>query len=142
MALRSIGAFVAAFVACITAIRADVGERFELDIRLRIDPSLVSRRITEALKAETETIWAPYGVRLRWTDADASRAGSVSLDAGVVRQFHGRQRVEQPAVLGSVVLGPDAPAWLPIRVSFDATESVLAHRTMTGRLSVLVLDRE
>ena len=129
---------------CVTAIRAEAGERFELDIRLRIDPSLVSRRMTEALKAETERIWGRYGVRLRWTDTDASRAGTVSLDAGVVRHFHGRRRVDQPEVLGSVVLEPGAPPWGPIRVSFDATESVLARwmTTVRGFVAGVVPDRE
>jgi hypothetical protein len=123
--------------------RHDVGESFQVDIRLRIDPSLASRRILEGLKTETESIWAPYGVRLRWADASASAAGGMCLDASVERRFETRQRVDRPTVLGRVVVGPDAPAWRPIRVSLDATERVLALRT-TGPSTMkgIVVDRD
>jgi hypothetical protein len=143
MALRSIGAFVAAFVACVTAIGADEGESFQVDIRLRIDPSIASRRIVEGLKTETETLWAPYGVRLRWADASTSATGGVSLEASVERRFERRRRAEWPPVLGRVVVGSDAPAWRPIRLSTEATESVLALRT-TGPSTTkgIVSDRE
>ena len=144
MELQPIALLVAAIVACVSTMRADVCERFPVDIRLRIDPSLASRRITDGLKAETERIWAPYGVRLQWADADAPTTATVSLEAGVMPKLPGRHRVEPPAVLGSVLLEPDAQAWRPIRVSFDATRSALALRTTKGRTSIsgVVLDRE
>jgi hypothetical protein len=127
-------------------IRADVSERFEVDIRLRVDPSLTSRRITDRMKAETEAIWGPYGVRLEWTDgagAPASAATGVSLDASLERQFERRLRMKWPAVLGRVAVSPDASNWRSVRISFDATESVLALRT-TGRpaMAGIVLDAE
>jgi hypothetical protein len=90
------------------------------------------------LKDETEAIWRPYGIRLDWADADASErsAGIVSLDASLERRFEGRQRLQLPTVLGRALMKPDTLAWRPIHVSFDATESVLVHRTTIGRSSV------
>ena len=147
MALRTIALFVAALFACGTsAIHAGVSERFEVDIRLRVDPSLTSRRITDRLKTETEAIWAPYGVRLGWADAaDApeSMANGLSLDASLERRFETRQQMQRPAVLGSVILAPDPPTRQPIRLSFDATERVLALReTARPAMAGIVLDPE
>jgi hypothetical protein len=146
MVLRSITAFVAALVACgVSGIRADVSQRFDVDVRLRVDPSIASRRITDRLKTETEAIWGPYGIRFEWTDASTpeSAANSVSLDASVERQFDRRQRMEWPAVLGRVDLNPDAPTRGPIRVSFDATERALALRTTAPpAMAGIVLDPE
>jgi hypothetical protein len=147
MALRGIAFFVTALCAfAVTPLHADVSERLEVNIRLRVDPSLTSRRITDRLKTETEAIWGPYGVRLEWTDdaaAPESAANGVSLDASLERRFERHQHTKWPAVLGSVVLTPDASTRQPIRVSFDATERVLALRE-TGRAAMagIVLDPE
>jgi hypothetical protein len=147
MALRIIASFVAVMLACgAAAIHADVSERFEVDIRLRVDPSIASRRITDRLKTETEAIWGAYGIRFEWTDdagAPGSAANGVSLHASLERQFERHLRMKWPAVLGRVDLNPDAPTWRPIRVSFDATEHVLALRT-TARpaMAGIVLDPE
>jgi hypothetical protein len=147
MALWTSALFVAALFAYgASAIHVDASEPFEIDIRLRVDPSLRSRRITDRLKTETEAIWRPYGVRFEWTDdaaAPESESNGVSLDASLERRFERRQHIKWPAVLGSVVLMPDAPTRQPIRVSFDATERVLALRE-TGRAAMagIVLDRE
>lgn len=130
MGLRNIASFVAALCACgASVIHAGVSDPFDVTIRLRADPWLTSRGITERLKAETEAIWEPYGIRLEWTRADVfeSRTNSVSLDATVQRHL-GRQRMDGPAVLGLALVTPDAPAWQPIRVSWDATERALARR--------------
>ena len=149
MALRITVSFVAALFACgFSAIHADVNERFAIDIRLHVDPSLASRRITDRLKSETEAIWEPYGVRLEWTDdaADPGSAASsngLSLDARLERQFEPRLRMKWPPVLGRVEVSPDASNWRSIRLSADATESVLARRT-TGRpaMAGIVLNTE
>jgi hypothetical protein len=147
MAALTMASFVAAWFACgVSAIHADVSERFEVHIRLRVDPSLTSRRITERLKTETEAIWGPYGVRLEWTDdagAPESAARGLSLAVRLERQFEWRLRMKWPAVLGLVAATPVASPWRSIRVSFDATESVLALRT-TGRpaMAGIVLDAE
>jgi hypothetical protein len=71
MALRSIASVVIAsvLVVCgLTAIHADANEPFDVDIRLRVDPSVTPRRVTDRLKLETEAIWRPYGIQLKWTD--------------------------------------------------------------------------
>jgi hypothetical protein len=147
MALRSIASLFAALCVCgASAIHADVSERFEVGIRLHVDPSLTSRHITDRVKTETEAIWEPYGVRVEWIDdADApeSTTNRVFLVARLERQFERRVRTKWPEVLGRVLLKPDTSNWRSIRVSFDATESVLARRT-TGQpmMAGIVRDRE
>jgi hypothetical protein len=142
--LRRLALVVAAGAACVTSVHAHGRERVHVAIRLRIDPSLASRRIREGLKEASETVWAPYGVRLHWADDGVATAADVFLDADVVRRRHDGQNAERPAVLGNVVLGPGAPAWRPIRIWFDATESVLAERRTSSPASVarIVHDRE
>jgi hypothetical protein len=146
MAFRSIAALVAALCACgVTAIYAHVHEPFAVGIRLLVDPSIASRRITDRLKTETEGIWGPYGIRIEWTDASPPEfaANSVSLDASLERQFENPRRMQWPPVLGRVVVKPDTPNWRPIRVSFDATENVLAlRRTSRTSMAGIVLDQE
>jgi hypothetical protein len=147
MAPRSIAVYVAALcTVAVPSIHADGNQAVAIAIRLHVDLSITSKRITGGLKDETEAIWRPYGIRLDWTDADASErsAGIMSLDASLERRFGGRQPLQWPTVLGRAVMKPDTLAWRPIRVSFDATESVLAHRTTIGRSSVarIVTDRE
>ena len=120
-------------------------EPFAIGIRLRVDPSISSRKIIDGLKAEVEAIWEPYGIRIEWTDATLPEfsTNSVSLDASLVRQFENLKRMQWPTVLGRVTVTPDAPNWHPIRLSFDATRSMLAIRP-TSRTSVtgIVLDQE
>ena len=146
MALRSLASFIAALCVCAaSAMHADVSEIFEVDVRLRVDPTLTSRRVTDELKSEAEAIWGPYGVRLAWSDDGAgpeSAGNGLSLDASLEREFERRLRMQSPAVLGRVVRA-DASTWRSIGVSFDATESVLAHRP-TSRIPMagIVLDPE
>lgn len=132
MATRSVASLVTVLCAiAVTAVQADVNERFEVGIRLRVDRSVTSRRLTDRLKTETEAIWEPYGIRLKWTDAGVSEpaANTVVLDASVERQFEEPEQVEWQTVLGRAVVNPEALNWRPIRVSFDAIERVLALRT-------------
>jgi len=131
---RSIGVVMVFLVVVCAAsvIHADVSEVFEVEVRLRVDRSLTSRRLTGQLKAEAEAIWGPYGVRLEWSDdgVDPEPAGNgMSVDANLEREFERRLRVTSPAVLGRLAAGADAPSWRSIGVSVDATESVLARRT-------------
>jgi hypothetical protein len=144
MALRTITMCVAAWLACSAgAVHADVSEYFAVAIRLRVDPLLTSRRMTERVKAETEAIWGPYGVRLEWADAAVPESADhkVFLDASVERRFERRRQMEWPAVLGRTMVTPGAPLWQPIRVSFDATARALALRTSFS-LARIVLDSE
>lgn len=127
-----------------TAIHADVNGTVDVSIRLRVDPSVASRRVTDRLKLESEAIWRQYGVQLEWTEAGVSEtAASVALDASVERRFERRHDMKRPAVLGIALVKPDAPNLQPIRVSLDATERVLALRD-TGRpaMAGIVLDWE
>ena len=116
---------------------------FHLGIRLRVDPSITSRRTIDSLKGEAEALWEPYGVRLEWIDGATEPGGSdLALDASLEREPE-TARTEWSGVLGYVGIRPDAPHAEPIRLSFDATERVLANRT-TGRMPNYgyVLDRE
>ena len=142
-----IGAWlVTAFLACgATATSADVSEHFAIGIRLRVDPSITPRRIVDHLKSEAEAIWGQYGVQLDWTpETDPGSApDGIALEASIERKFERRQPMTWPVVLGRVVAAPEAPSSSPIRVSFDATERVLALRgTARGASHGLVLDRE
>src|SRR5207249_10511712 len=116
-----------------------------VDVRPRVDPSITSRRVTGRMKQEAEAIWQPYGVRLEWKDAGSSEPASngVGVEASLEREFERRRWVEWPAVLGRTVVRPDPPNGGPIRVSFDATESVLALRTnVRPTMKGIVLDHE
>jgi hypothetical protein len=126
----------------VTVLHADVCAPVAVDIRLRLDPSIGSRRIADRLKAETEAIWKQYGIQLEWTDADASEppADGVFLEATVERRFEAPERMEWVTVLGSALVQPGAPSWQPIRVSAEATESVL--RTVRPSVGGLVRDHE
>lgn len=132
----------AAFVACVTVAHADVHERFQLEVRLRFDSSIAAKRIAEGLKNETECIWRPYGLELRWTDA--SPPSGMFIDAIVEPRFERPEETTQPTTLGRAVVRLDTRNWEPVRVSFDATKSVLAHRTTSEGASVtgVVLDGE
>jgi hypothetical protein len=146
MGLRSIASLVAALCAfSATTVRSAASEPFEMDVRLRVDPSITSRRVTGRMKQEAEAIWQPYGVRLEWKDAGSSEPASngVGVEASLEREFERRRWVEWPAVLGRTVVRPDPPNGGPIRVSFDATESVLALRTnVRSTMKGIVLDHE
>jgi hypothetical protein len=146
MALRSTAVFLAALCAfSATTVRSAASEPFEMDVRLRVDPSITSRRVTGRMKQEAEAIWQPYGVRLEWKDAGSSEPASngVGVDASLERESERRRWVEWPAVLGRTVVRPDPPNGERIRMSFDATESVLALRTnVRSTMKGIVLDHE
>jgi SAM-dependent methyltransferase len=129
-----------------TTTHADDGPAPAFAIRLRVDPSIRPRRIAGDVMAETEAIWAPYGVRFEWAGPDSSppAVGPVSFDVSLERRFEGPERLMWPPVMGHVVMKPDTPTWRPIHLSFDAIEKVLAERAPTGRASAtaLVLDHE
>jgi hypothetical protein len=144
---RIITVCVAASCAVVgTTIHADDDETPSIAIRLRVDPSIRPRRIEGDVMAETEAVWAPYGVRFEWAglEASAPAAGLVSFDVSLERRFEGPERLTWPTVMGRVVMKPDTPTWRPIHLSFDATERVLATRPLGGRASAagLVLDHE
>src|SRR5262245_28495383 len=145
MAPRRIAVFVAALCASsATTIHSSASEPFEIGVHLRVDPSITSRRIADRLKNEAEAIWGQYGIRLEWTHADAPEAavGSVTLDAIVERRFKEVQHMGEPTVLGTAFVKPDAPNWRPVRVSFDATEVLLAFRTRRLSTAGIVTDGE
>jgi hypothetical protein len=143
---RAGAASAAALCACVVpAICADVQSPVAVGIHLRVDPATASRRVTERLKDEAEAIWGAYGVRIEWTEASSNDfdAHSVSLEASLERHFEDPRRTPWPPVLGLAVVNPDARSGTPIRVSFDATEGVLAlRRSIRPSMAGIVVDQE
>ena len=138
--MKALTAFLAAVcIGATTGIRADVCEPFVVNLHLQVDPSIRSRVIPADLKNETEALWRPYGVHLEWTDSPTPGAASSGLCLEV---FLERRIIDEPGlpnwttVLGRAFVTLDDPSARPIRVSLDATESVLAlrkiSRTSTG----------
>ena len=136
-----------AFTACVTcvlavgAIHASECQPFVVDVHLQVDRSIRSRVIPADLKNETEVLWRPYGVHLEWTDSPDRGAAPSGLSLEAILE---RRIIDEPGlpkwatVLGLASLKRNAPSARPIRVSLDATESVLALRTIsrtsTGRI--------
>lgn len=115
-------------------------------IHLSVDRFVESRRITKQVMAEAETIWKQYGIQLEWTEGELSDPSprAIALDARIDSEGQGQPpRVSRRPVLGHVLVMPGPAAWRPVHISFDATESVLAHDP-TGRSAVggIVMDRE
>ena len=112
-----------------------------VNVHLQVDRSIRSRVIPADLKNETEALWRPYGVHLEWTDSPAPEAVPSGLSLEVILE---RRIIDAPGlpkwatVLGLASVKRNAPSARPIRVSLDATESVLALRTIsrtsTGRI--------
>ena len=133
--LRSIAAFVAACSCGVTAIHADCSEPLAVGIRLRVDPSIASQTYHRSSEERNRSHLGPRrnSARVDRCGSFESPSNSVSLDASLERQFETRLRMAWPATLGRVLVRPDMPSWQPIRVSFDATERVLAFERRAGR---------
>lgn len=126
-------------------IHGEGQDALAIGVRLHVDSSITSHRISSDLKEEAVTIWRPYGVRLEWLDADApvAAAHALAVEVWVERDRARRNPTEWSAVLGRVDLNPEAEDWLKIRVSFDATERALTQwRTGRSSMNGVVLDRE
>jgi hypothetical protein len=125
-------------------IHADDSENFEVVVRLRVDPSITSRVIPDIIKDETARLWRPYGVQIRWADAQsaAPATNGFSLKAIVEPRIDAMPLPNWGAsVLGRAAVNLDAPSRRPILVSLDATERVLT--TGTGvRASLIRFARE
>ena len=129
-----------AFAACVTgalavgAIHANECEPFVVNVHLQVDRSIRSRVIPADLKNETEALWRPYGVHLEWTESPAPGAApsGLSLEVILERRIIDDPRVPKWAtVLGVASVKQNAPSARPIRVSLDATESVLGLRRVS-----------
>jgi hypothetical protein len=133
-----------ALTACVTcalavgAIHANECQPLVVNVHLQVDRSIRSRVIPADLKNETEVLWRPYGVHLEWTDSPASGAVPGGLFLEVILE---RRIIDAPGlpkwatVMGLTTVKANVPSARPIRVSLDATESVLASsRTSIGRM--------
>jgi hypothetical protein len=145
--LRAFVAFLVAASTCgATGIRADHDQSFVVGVHLQIDQSIASGVLLAALEGETESLWSPYGVHLHWTAGRTAEAPSdLSLDAILERSIDSSLRgSKRGAALGLAFLEQGAAERIqPIRVFFDATESALALRPITGVSTVrIVHERE
>jgi hypothetical protein len=140
--LKALTVCLGAVCVCAAAeIHSEDCEPFVVNVHLQVDRSIRSRVIPAELKNETEALWRPYGVHLEWIDAPAPGAAPSGLSLEVILE---RQIIDEPGlpkwttVLGLATIKRNAPSARPIRVSLDATESVLALRTVsrtsTGRI--------
>ena len=131
---------------CLSAsagIHADVCEPFVVNVHLQVDRSIRSRAIPADLKNETEALWMPYGVHLEWADSPASGAAPRGLSLEVILE---RRLIDEPGlptwatVLGLASVKRNGSSARPIRVSLDATERVLARRTISRTSSGWIVD--
>ena len=132
--MKALTACLAVCVCATAAIHADVCEPFVVNVHLQVDRSIRSRVIPADLKNETEALWRPYGVHLEWTDSPASEfePSGLSLEAILEKRILDGPGVPKwTTVLGLAPVKLDRPSARPIRVSLDATESVLARRTVS-----------
>ena len=133
--MKALTAGLAAVCVCATAgIHADVCEPFVVNVHLQVDRSIRSRVIPADLKNETEVLWRPYGVHLEWTDSTATEVAPSGLSLEVILERRILDEAGLPkwtTVLGLASVKRNGPSARPIRVSLDATESVLALRTIS-----------
>jgi hypothetical protein len=131
---------------CLSAsagIPADLCEPFVVNVHLQVDRSIRSRAIPADLKNETEALWRPYGVHLEWADSPASGTAPRGLSLEVILE---RRLIDEPGlptwatVLGLASVKRNGSSARPIRVSLDATERVLARRTISRTSSGWLVD--
>src|SRR4051812_33377020 len=116
---------VAALYLC-TPIAAPTppSEPLTVRINLAFHRSVTATAIKLAAAEEAAAIWAPYGVDLQFDDRGAPPL--VSLDVMVERA--GRRSTELLQVLGRTIVAPPPAEQAPVRISYDAVDSLLAHR--------------
>lgn len=139
-ALASLLAFMCAH--SVEGIRAGDADPFVVGVRLIARPVL-SDRIAAGLRSESESLWRPYGVHLEWTEGDPEgMAPAFSLDA-IVDGWIRDSATTKWAVLGRAIINHDASGAMPIHLSFEATERVLALRMSTPASRIqIVHERE
>jgi hypothetical protein len=131
--MRLFASILAALLACVVAdAHADESRVFPVRVHLHVDRSITTRLLTDVFEDETSAIWQPLGVRLDWTHADESAFDSsvFTLEVFIERGIEHPGSEESSTVLGRAFVELDTPTRKPIRVSLDATASVLATRSV------------
>jgi hypothetical protein len=105
-------------------------------VRLRAARTISPRRIVEPLQAEVQRIWAPYGVQITWNDEADTAPARTPIDVWLIRDDTALDSGEWRAVLGRVLMSPEDREPRPIRVSFDATKSMLVNGAGIGRTTI------
>jgi hypothetical protein len=135
--------FGAVCVCAAAEIHADDCEPFVVNVHLQVDRSIRSRVIPADLKNETEVLWRQYGVHLEWTDSPAPGVAPSGLSLEVILE---RRIIDEPGlpkwapVLGLASVKRNGPSARPIRVSLDATESVLSLRKFSRTSAGWIVD--
>jgi hypothetical protein len=108
-------------------VPADGEAAFDIQIHLQIDRSIAPKLRLADLQDEAEQIWRPYGVRITWPDSRC-QAETFPLTVALGWQMERPAVPDGPMVLGRAFVEPNHPPMRPIRVSFQATEQMLALR--------------
>jgi hypothetical protein len=108
-------------------VPVDRADRFDIQIHLQIDRSIAQKLRLPELREEAEQIWRPYGVRITWSDCSIE-GEPFPLTAVLGWELERSGVPDGPTVLGRAFVEPRDPPTRPIRVSFQATEQILALR--------------
>jgi hypothetical protein len=136
-----------AIVVCVSGVaaaQAHDGRPFLVAIRLHIDQPALSEFLVKKLEIEAERVWEPYGVSIEWTDAGAEKApeSDLTVDAILTERIDDERTTTWSAVLGRTFLDQRSPRPLPIHLSFDATERMLALRPYSRASTVIAVHEQ
>lgn len=98
-------------------------ERLAVQVNLEFDPSITSQLIKQGTSDEAAALWRAYGVDLVFADRRAD--AGLTLDVIVERSDRRPAPRQLTPVLGRTTIAPGAPMQAPIRISFDAIDSLL-----------------
>jgi hypothetical protein len=128
-------------VSGVAAAQAHHERPFVVAVRLQIDRPALSNFLVTELEIEATRVWTPYGVLIEWTDAGADTApeSDLTVDAILTERIDDARSTTWSAVLGRTFLDQRSPRPLPIHLSFDATERMLALRPYSRTSTVIVV---
>jgi hypothetical protein len=122
--MRLTSNIVAAFCLCIPGTSPPPQpDTLAVHLNLQFDRSITSKTIKAVAKDEATAIWSVYGVDLQWTDQEVPAA--LCLDVIVERYGRHVGLDGSLSVLGRTTIAPGPAAQAPIRVSFDAIDSII-----------------
>jgi len=140
--VRAVASLVVALcVGGVAATQGHDGRPFLVAVRLQLERTVVSEFLVTELEIEAERVWKPYGVRIEWTDAgaDEAPASDLAVDAILTERIDDERTTTWSAVLGRTFLDRRSPGPLPIHLSFEATERMLALRPYSRASTVIAV---
>lgn len=129
--MRGICGLLAAMCLCGTGTaRACEGDM--VYVHVTFDASIRSARIKATIMNEAAAIWRDYGVNLEWVEMDCGVAPSIEVQIErSIRDDGNREVLGRATILDSIATGP-------VRISYEAVEALLDHKTM---LTAVTFDR-